>query len=561
MAGEPDLLLDIRRAVRADHPLELLALASTLLEAARPARPSPFETAPNADEVVDLGVFVTTLLDVNVSETTALLTALAAMADDDLLRARISRELAKRHAHLPVWLRGLDGVQVYRAVEMVEVFGDGDDVMLGIRFPSGAEMTVVVYIDHNLGSLVKDAFVVEEPIADVVAFMQEKDTSADTAWNDVLLADARARIDDAIALGAITYPPFESDSWPACRPLVEWLTRDLPAGGAGYVKPEWDDAELQQIADRFFASPFGSAYDDAERRDLLDSLLWYGSGYGPCDPLRWSPTAVEILLTDWIPRKIVADADHLAKAPELLRAFIRFCHDERGIRAGLTANTLEAVDGLEPEYQRLIRSPRPQGPAALVAAMLSGTYDFQADAMSGVADMILASLRARVGGDEELRILDDDPLPDEDFQWEGVPADVRPAVDGTLALVDACCTALFDTEFRTACRRFLSHVAGTGPDAFRGRAGIRQTAAAVCWAVGKANDAIGRQIGDVRVKDLMAHFGLGGSPAQRAGVLLRAGGFGADTAGDIVLSSPRYLVSSCRRGTLETRDYFSAHPS
>ena len=39
---------------------------------------------------------------------------------------------------------------------------------------------------------------------------------------------------------------------------------------------------------------------------MLSSLLWFGSGYGPGDPLRWSPTAVEILMLDWIPRKILA---------------------------------------------------------------------------------------------------------------------------------------------------------------------------------------------------------------------------------------------------------------
>jgi hypothetical protein len=80
--------------------------------------------------------------------------------------------------------------------------------------------------------------------------------------------------------------------------------------------------------------------------------------------------AVEIILDDWIPRKIVADPVYLSKAPELLRAFVRFCHAERGIRTELTRDTLAAVDVYEPDYQRTIRSPRLQGPMALLAAML-----------------------------------------------------------------------------------------------------------------------------------------------------------------------------------------------
>ncbi len=63
--------------------------------------------------------------------------------------------------------------------------------------------------------------------------------------------------------------------------------------------------------------------------------------------------------------------DAEAAAPELLRALIRYAHRERGIRPGLTADTLAAVDEWEPDYQRVIRSPRPQGPAALLAAMVA----------------------------------------------------------------------------------------------------------------------------------------------------------------------------------------------
>lgn len=72
----------------------------------------------------------------------------------------------------------------------------------------------------------------------------------------------------------------------------------------------------------------------------LSSLLWFGADYGPGDPLRWSPAAVEILLADWIPRKLIAE-------PELLRAYVRFCHAERGIRPALTEQTVAVVHAHE----------------------------------------------------------------------------------------------------------------------------------------------------------------------------------------------------------------------
>ena len=295
--------------------------------------------------------------------------------DDDVLRARIRRELAARPKLEPAWLAQLSETSTYRAVRMSHVLGDGDNIMLGARLPGGHELTCLVYIDHNLGTLVKDAFVVPASIEDMVAEFRRVTEDPDTRWDDISLADARAWVDAAIELATITFPPLETETWPACRALVEWITRGLPEGGTGYQRPQWDSAALARLADRFFASPYGARLDDPDHRGLLESLLWYGTDYGPGDPLRWSPVKVEILLDDWIPRKIVAPAEYLAKAPDLLRAFIRFAHAEIGLRSDLTDETLAAIDAWEPQYQQTIRSPRPQGPAALLAALGLDTED------------------------------------------------------------------------------------------------------------------------------------------------------------------------------------------
>jgi hypothetical protein len=276
--------------------------------------------------------------------------------DDELQGQRIRRELARRAERLPEWLSRLGEAEVVRAQEMVHVLGDGDNVNVEVRLPGGHGLTAVVYIDHNMGTLVKDAFVVPETIDGLEALMRSKVDDPDTVWRDIDLADARVRITEAIDLAAMTVPPFESDTWPVCRPIVEWLTRKLPPDGTGYARPEWTDRERERLADRFFASEFGAPLDDADHRGLLESVIWFGADYGPGDPLRWSAVAVEIILVDWIPHKLVADIAYLAKAPDLLRAFVRFCHAERGIRAELTAETLAAIDEYEPEYQRTIRS-------------------------------------------------------------------------------------------------------------------------------------------------------------------------------------------------------------
>ena len=368
-SDEPDLIRNVATALADEHPLAMLELVSMLLAALEPRRHGPFDPEP-ATEVPSRDELVQTFLDVDLLETSALLAVIAAFSGDDMLRRRVRREISSRADALPRWLADLtETVPADRALEVVHVLGDGDNVVIGARLPGGYEITAVVYVDHNMGTLVKDAFVVPGSIDELVQRMLAVANDPDTEARDLDAADARARITGAIKLGAISFPPCESDSWPACRPLVEWLTAMLPEGGSGYQRPEWDDAALAELAERFLAAPSGAGVDDPDHCGLLKSLLWFGTDYGPGDPLRWSPTAVEILLVDWIPRKIVAEAGYLAKAPDVLRAFIRFCHRERGIRAELTTQTLAAVDEYEPGYQKLIRSPRPQGPAALLAAM------------------------------------------------------------------------------------------------------------------------------------------------------------------------------------------------
>ena len=552
---------DLGRALTDDHPLSLLAQASTLLAVVDPRNRDPFERPGEGPPRLDWDVFLATLFEVERRETTALLTAFAEMTPDELAAARIRRELATRDDLLPSWLVGLSDVEAYRAVEMVHVLGDGDNVMLGVRFPAGHELTVVVYIDHNLGTVVKDAFVVPGSVAELIDFMREKsDDDPDTVWDDLDAADARARITEGIETGAMTVPRFETDTWPACRPLVEWIARLLPSGGRGYARPEWDDDAQAALAARFLASPFAAGLDD-DHGELLEQVLWFATGYGPGDPLRWSPVAVELLLVDWIPRKIVAGASYLSKAPDLLRAFIAFCHAERGIRPLLTEQTLAAVDHYEPEYQRTIRSPRPQGPEALLAAMgvldPDGPWAMPDDEPLDYRELMLDTLSRAVGGEAALDDLDDRSLPNEDFDWNAIPPDIRATVDEVLVLCDRCCDELLDGEYRTACRRFLTIVASGDPSVFRRRARTDTAAAAVCWIIGKANALFTPSGGGLLVKDLMAHFGLHqGGVSQRATTMLRAGGFSTDHYRGIDLATPELLVSSRRRSILKHRDRY-----
>ena len=535
----------MRRALADDDPLALLALVSSIMTTVDERRINPFG-ADDRPEGLTLDTLVASFAGVDRRETSALLTAIAAITPDDLVRARIRRVARSRRHPLPVWLTGMHDARAYITLEMVHVLGDGDNIMIGVRLVGGAELTFVVYIDHNVGTLVKDAFVVPETIDKLIRFMKTKSDDVDTEWLPLDPAEARARVADAIEMAAMTYPPFESDTWPMCRPLVEWVNRKLPAGGTGYRYRDWTDDALDAIADRFFASPFGTDLDDEDGRELLDHLLWFAVVDGPGDPLRWSAVAVELVLVSWIPRTTTVPAANLAQLPDVLRAFIRFCHHERGIRPALTTETLEAVDRWEPEYHELLADLRSE----------FGAFD-----PAEWPRIVRFALARQVGGEEALDALDLEPLPDEAFEWDGVPDDIRPVVADVLALTDGWCDSVGNLEYRTACRRFVARAADRSPSLFRGNARADTTAAAACWAVAKANELFTvseRGNKSLLVKDLLAHFGLRRSVSQRAYTMIRAGGFDdPDSAGyhfDVVLGSPDYLTAAQRRRIVETRE-------
>jgi hypothetical protein len=547
----PELITSIRAALAAKHPLPLLLLASGVVDYAGAPDRDPFAPdRPNRSEISEL---TDSFIRVNVRETTALLTAMEHFLEGTPEGASIRRELRQRTHRLPAWLTSLMPLRVTRVMTTTHPFHDGEDVLIEVLTHGGHSLTVAVYVDHNLGTLIKDAFVIPTDIDAVRAILLNKTDDPEVVMAPLAPAEARARIEAAADAASRTYPPFESDTWPMCQPLVELVTRLLPGGGEGYCVTEWSDAARGELEQRFLASAYAASLD-ADQRDLVDPLLWFGCDYGIGEPLNWSPTRAEIFLLDWVPRKLLVGPRVLRKIPALLRAFVAFGHEQIGLRDDLTAETLRAIDHFGPAFRAAITDPRPQGPFGLLErAGLINTEDTGDPGWDP-----LEHLDRKVGGRGALDALDDRPLPDEGLRWEGVPEDVHPTVTQVLERCDAFCDRWLDVEHRTAVRRLLSKVATADPGVFRDSGRADTAAAALCWIVGKANGVFEQRWGghgSMLVKDLMEWFGLTGSPSNRAARMLRAAGvedrwFGVWNA----LGDPDLLVSRQRALILKRRE-------
>jgi hypothetical protein len=340
---EAPLVDGLRQALASGHPLDLLGLASLLIQA---TKPDPIAQLRSRERTpLRLEDLVAGFIGTRIPETTALLAVLAELlVDDDDLRVRCRREVAARNDS-PGWIADLPNIEVYRAVRMTHVLGDGDELLIGARFADGHELTCAVFIDHTTMSEVKDAFFVPDSIDKVLALAAERNTDPDTSFGEMGLADARAWVHHGLEL---PLPVLDTDSWPGCRALVAWLIGQLPEGGAKYSRPEWDSEPISTLLERFFVSVSGKPFNNFDDRELLLELLDTGTG----DPLRWSVARIEQALNgtacyeDRLPLESVLDV------PDLLRAFIPFAHAQSGIREELNAEALAAIDQLGPGFRR-----------------------------------------------------------------------------------------------------------------------------------------------------------------------------------------------------------------
>jgi hypothetical protein len=325
----------IRGALAGGHPLSLLSLASMMIHVAKPEPLLSLKSGRRDTNYLDR--VLTGLIDVRNRETTALLAVIAELlVDDPAPQLRCRHELAERGEHLPRWITALPRVEVYCAVRRTNVFGDVDELVIGMRLDSGHELTIAVQIDHNVFSSVADAGAVPDPIDEALARVAE--TSSDTHVFEMRLADARVWIEDA--LNKPTLAP-ETDTWPLYRALVQWLIGRLPEGGE-HRSSAGERESNEELCDRFFATSSAGPFTDSRHRELLLELFETGTG----DPLRWSAVRVEQAIggtsysEDSIPLEVALDA------PDLLRAFIPYAHAQSGIRDELTSRTLATVDAL-----------------------------------------------------------------------------------------------------------------------------------------------------------------------------------------------------------------------
>jgi hypothetical protein len=327
---------------------------------------------PDADRLFGPGL-VLALEHLGGSGALTVLRALAAVGDEAY--ASLAREAADGLAGAgvtgPSWLEGLGRAKPVAALVMCDDDGFDDGLSVLVEFATtGAERhTLGIYIDHNMGALVKDVFIAG-PLSSVREQLERSAPDRDRlALRELDLAEARARARDALEIFDHTLAPPVDDDVRSLRAFMYARIRTLPEGGAGPdEEPEVTPDERERLLIDFFDSPEGRRWrGDDDARDVIELAIDFGADYNHGGPLRWSPVVVEIFMADWLARKVTREPVFFERVPDVLRDWVKFAGQRRGVPAAALREAVSAVKAFREEMLEVVNDPETWGPAKTFA--------------------------------------------------------------------------------------------------------------------------------------------------------------------------------------------------
>lgn len=289
----------------------------------------------------------------------AALARVAPAADMSMLAETVA--MLAQTQPVPAWhTAGWTPAAAWRAVDVY----DSERVLL-IDYDGPHPHTLLAQL-CQVGGLIIDKLVVLEP--GVATGWDElcEPTDVPMPMRPAPVTDVLGDLAHALRVTDMTWPRNDDEDFLDTRALAWSRCRDH--------LPDWPDhTELPEPQRRQLIQDFAtdSGRDDQVSRSLAELLLDYGEGYIGAGPLCWSPGEVMVLLTDWLPRKAILDADQRAALPDVLRRWLRFALTQRDISPEWIGPVVDAVDTYLPFFRDAFDNETAWGPAKQVAAALT----------------------------------------------------------------------------------------------------------------------------------------------------------------------------------------------
>ena len=312
------ILRDAKALVRTDDPLAAEILASSAVGIAHGV-----SLVDDDLQVAFAEALTKYALEDNSREALALLLAVTSIGPSGFARiaARGADAMQRSGVEPPGWARMIGPTRFSGAWCATEPYGDQDILIVAFDREGRPPHALQLLLDHNLGDMIKDVAVAPSPLTLVDAWRK---AMPDLTFQSITAALAAG----IIAAGLRVSDSYGSDSpasddYRAFRALVAARSRDLPQPEFKRAAREMSPPARQKLVESFLSSPEGRR--ELGSRFLAETMVDFKVDYGDGDPLRWSPTVVELYMCDWFPRKVsAADAD-IDRLPSVLSGWVRFC--------------------------------------------------------------------------------------------------------------------------------------------------------------------------------------------------------------------------------------------
>ncbi len=338
----------------------------------------PLPGGENVEELFFAG-FTAALEQLGTARALATLRALSAVGagiHEQRARAAADRLAARGLTEAP-WSAELGRARPTAAALMYEeAFDDGVSVLVEFSYADRDPHTLGIYIDHNMGGLVKDAFVAG-PLSELRDKLERQAAQeVGPAIRDLDLAEARARVEAALYMLDHTYDAPVGEDVRPLRALIDARLRLLPDGcELGDDFEELTPQERDQLLLDFVASPEGQRWrGDEDAEDVVWTAIDFGAGYNHGGPLRWSPVVVEIFMTSWLARKVAREPEFFERVADVLPDWVAYAGRRRGVPSKPLRDAVAAVNRYRAEMLEAAGDHEAWGPAKTfaVAAQQAG---------------------------------------------------------------------------------------------------------------------------------------------------------------------------------------------
>lgn len=213
------LLTEVHARLPDPDPMALVGFVSGLI-AATDGRHGFADHSPAA--LIDL---VEAFLELDLPETTAVLQVMSRFLRDAHVRRRIRATLDHRSATLPRWLENLDDTTVSDAFRLVAAIDATTGLALGVTWPDGTETCCVALFGRGTNPAIRDALPSPWPLDETARRLHELGRAqSGFGFEPLDLRVARRLLSRAVTHSILHPKTVETDTWPALRPFIEWLS-------------------------------------------------------------------------------------------------------------------------------------------------------------------------------------------------------------------------------------------------------------------------------------------------------------------------------------------------